>query len=124
MYKKILFIFAQSLIWLNILSFITYLVYPTPKNIYKDVPTWLNGLSVYHKNIQNVFYFYFLICLIITIIIFIKRKKGLLKWFFFISRCFDYCIWIFFYTWIHLVFLHQHQQDIQINYNFRFFNYG
>ncbi len=80
--KKIFIISIQAIIWLHILSFITYIIYPTPASIYKDANTWLTGLTLYHNNIQNIFYIYFFICLILAGIIFIKKNNNMIKWFF------------------------------------------
>ncbi len=82
MNKKIFIIPIQAIIWLHILSFVTYIIYPTPASIYKNANTWLAGLSLYHNNIQNIFYIYFFICSVLAIIIFIRKKNSMLKWFF------------------------------------------
>ncbi len=85
MHKKISIVLiqtVQALIWVHILSFVTYLAYPTPTNIYENAPTWLKGLALYHSDIQNIFYIYSFAIFVLTIFLFIKKRNSYIKWFF------------------------------------------
>ena len=73
---KILYIISQAFIWLQILIFGTYLMYPIPEDrIGSSMDLYFKEIFIYHANMQNIFYGYAIILLILFLLLFYKKKK-------------------------------------------------
>lgn len=83
--KKIehfVYIIIQAFLWLQILIFSTYIVYPKSVVNGNDAGGWLRELAVYHMGMQKIFFAYSVFLLIIFFVLLWSRRRTKILYFY------------------------------------------
>ncbi len=80
--EHLIYIVIQAFLWLQILIFSTYIVYPKSVVAGNDAEGWLRELADYHLGMQKIFLLYSLVLLIIFFVLLWGGRRAKILYFY------------------------------------------